>query len=176
MAATFEALDDFLDDWLELPVLCKDGKTRTFRIPSPPAEDGLRVDQITTAAARLALGGSPADEQVLSDDEERDLFRLVLGDMHDEIFPHVSWSRFRHVAMTAMVWITTNRDNAAIYWKAGGDPSHLAPNRAARRQQQSGSSASDAARSTRQRGSTNGTKARSRRGGSNRRKGTAPRG
>lgn len=175
MAATFEALDDFLDDWLELPILCKDGETRVFRIPSPPAEDGLRVDQITTAAARLAMGGSPADEQVLTDDEERDLFRLVLGDMHDEILRHLSWTRFRHVAMTTMVWITTSRDNAAIYWKAGGDPSHVAPNRAARRQQQSGSSASGAARSTQVRGSTSGTKARSRRGGSSRGKGAARR-
>lgn len=161
MAAQFEALGDFLDDWLELPVLCSDGETRRFRIQSPPAEDGLRVEQITTAAARLALGGSPANEAVLNDAEERDIFRLVLGGMYDEILTQVPWTRFRHVAMTAMVWITSDRDNAATYWQAGGDPSQLAPNRAARRSRSNGSSASAAANTTRSRGSTSGTKAAS---------------
>lgn len=165
MAATFEALDDFLDDWLELPALCKDGQTRTFRIPSPPAEDGLRVDQITTAAARMLQGGSAADEAVLNDDEERDLFRLVLGPAHDEIAAHLSWTRFRHVAMTAMVWITSSRDHAATYWASGGDPSLAAPNRAARRSRSNASSASAAANTTRSRGSTSGTKAASHRNG-----------
>jgi hypothetical protein len=170
MAATFEALGDFLDDWLELPVLCSDGQTRMFRIPSPPAEDGLRIDQITTMAARLALGGAPDDEEVLNDEEEKDLFRLALGDMYDEILTHVKWTRFRHVAMTAIVWITSSRDNAAIYWTAGGDPSRLAPNRAARRSRNSGSSASAAANTTRSRGSTNGTKAGSSQRGKGRRR------
>lgn len=169
MAATFAALGDFLDDWLELPVRCKDGQTRVFRIPSPPAEDGLRIDQITTMAARLALGGAPADEEVLNDDEERDLFKLALGDVYEEILSHVGWTRFRHIAMTAIVWITSSRDNAALYWAAGGDPSRLAPNRAARRSQNSGSSASAAANTTRSRGSTSGTRAGSNRHGKGRR-------
>jgi hypothetical protein len=168
MAARFEALDDFLDDWLELPVLCTDGQTRTFRIPSPPAEDGLRVDQLTMAAARLALGGAPADQEVLNDDEERDLFKLVLGPVHEEIAPHLSWSRYRHVAMTAMVWITSNRENAAAYWATG---KVSAPNRAARRSQPSVSSVSAAANGTRSRGSTSGTRADSPRAGSGKGKG-----
>lgn len=163
MAAQFEELGDFLDDWLELPSLCSDGETRTFRIPSPSAEDGLRVDRITTAAARLALGGSAMDETVLNDEEERDLFRLVLGNMYDEILSQVGWTRFRHIAMTTMVWITSDRDRAATYWSTGGRPSQAAPNRAARRSRNSGSSGSATATTTRSRGSTSSTKAASRR-------------
>ncbi|MFM9675767.1 DUF7426 family protein [Streptomyces brasiliscabiei] len=165
MAAQFEALGDFLDDWLELPVPGKDGKTRTYRIPSPPAEDGLRVEQITKAAAQLFLNGTSPDEELLDDAEEKDLYRMVLGSMHDKILADVSWTRFRHVALTTMVWIVHDRDSAARYWAGGGDPSRLAPNRAARRQPKSQRSASAAASTTRSRGSTSGTRAGSRQRG-----------
>ncbi|MFC7880492.1 hypothetical protein ACFUVV_01190 [Streptomyces sp. NPDC057376] len=162
MAAKFEALGDFLDDYLELPVSVGDGQTRVYRIPSPTAEAGLRVEAITKAAAALFLGGAAPDEEMLNDDEERDLFRLVLGPVHDEIAADLSWTRFRHVAMTTMVWVLNDRDTAAKFWSSGGDPSLLAPNRAARRQQKSAPSASAAASGTRSRGSTSGTKAGSR--------------
>ncbi|GHA95578.1 hypothetical protein GCM10010330_57190 [Streptomyces tendae] len=162
MAATFEALGDFLDDYLELPVLCTDGQTRTFRIPSPAAEDGLRVERITKAAAKLYLNGTEPDQELLDDNEEKDLFRLVLGTVHDEIAAQVKWTRFRHVAMTTMMWVLNDRETAAKFWSSGGDPSLLAPNRAARRQQKSAPSASAAANGTRSRGSTSGTKAGSR--------------
>lgn len=163
MAAKFQALDDFLDDWLELPAKCKDGETRTFKIPSPAAEDGLRVEAITKAAARLYLNGTEPDQELLDNDEEKDLFKLVLGSVHDEIAAQLSWARFRHVALTTMVWVLQDRDRAATYWESGGDPSLLAPNRAARRQPKSPPSASAAASGTRSRGSTSGTKAGSRR-------------
>ncbi|MFJ8146049.1 hypothetical protein ACIQ6R_13345 [Streptomyces sp. NPDC096048] len=162
MATQFEALGDFLDDYLELPVSVGDGQTRVYRIPSPTAEAGLRVEAITKAAAQLFLGGVAPDEELLNDDEERDLFRLVLGPVHDEIAADLSWTRFRHVAMTTMVWVLNDRDTAAKYWSSGGDPSLLAPNRETRRQQKSQRSASAAANTTRSRGSTSGTRAGSR--------------
>lgn len=162
MAAQFEALGDFLDDYLELPVPTADGQTRVYRIPSPPAKDGLRVEKITKAAAKLYLNGTEPDKELLDDQEEKDLFRLVLGPVHDEIAADLSWTRFRHVAMTAMVWVLNDRDTAARFWATGGDPSLLAPNRAARRQPKSQPSASAAANGTRSRGSTSGTKAGSR--------------
>ncbi|GAA3956665.1 hypothetical protein GCM10022384_07240 [Streptomyces marokkonensis] len=162
MAAQFEALGDFLDDYLELPVSVGDGQTRVYRIPSPTAEAGLRVEAITKAAAQLFLGGVEPDAEMLNDDEEKDLFRLVLGPVHDEIAADLSWTRFRHVAMTTMVWVLNDRDTAAKFWSSGGDPSLLAPNRAARRQPRSQPSASAAASSMKQRGSTSGTRAGSR--------------
>ncbi|WP_406200164.1 hypothetical protein OG331_25255 [Streptomyces sp. NBC_01017] len=162
MAAQFEALGDFLDDYLELPVLTEGGQTRVYRIPSPSARAGLRVEQITKMAAKLFLNGTEPDAEVLDDDEERDLYRLLLGPVHDEIAADLSWTRFRHVAMTTMVWVLNDRETAAKFWASGGDPSLLAPNRAARRQQRSPRSESDAASTTRSRGSTSGTKAGSR--------------
>ncbi|WP_108990451.1 DUF7426 family protein [Streptomyces coelicoflavus] len=159
MAAQFEALGDFLDDYLELPVLTEGGQTRVYRIPSPSARAGLRVEQITKMAAKLYLNGTEPDEGVLDDSEERDLYRLVLGPVHDEIAADLSWTRFRHVAMTTMVWVLNDRETAAKFWHSGGDPSLLAPNREARRQQRSAPSASAAANGTRSRGSTSGTKA-----------------
>lgn len=160
MAATFEALGDFLDDWLELPIRMPDGQTRVWRIPSPPASTGLRVEQLSKAAAKLYLGGTAPDTEILNDAEEKDLFKLLLGPLHDELIEALPWTRFRHVALTTLVWILNDRAAAAQFWSSGGDPSLLAPNRAARRQQQrSQPSASAAANTTRSRGSTSGTKA-----------------
>lgn len=162
MAGPFEALDDYLDDYLELPVVGRDGETRTYRIEDPSAEDGLRVERITTLAARLTAGGEAADTQVLDDEEETDLYRLCLGGAYDELRRDLSWSRFKHAALTAMWWIVADRETAEKWWKSGGDPEALAaPNRAARRQQSDGSSGSAAASTTRSRGSTSGTRAAS---------------
>jgi hypothetical protein len=153
MAIRFEALEDLFDDALELPV---GGKT--YRVPSPSAEDGLRVQTITTLAARLLSGGEAIDTEALDDDEERDLFQLSLGPVYDELLADgVSWSALRHVGLTAMFWITNGVETAQTYWKAAGDPSLLAPNREARRKAKKTGSA--AASKTPRRGSTSGTSA-----------------
>lgn len=160
MAASFEALSDFLDDYLELPLTGTDGTLRTYRIPSPPAEDGLRVSRITTMAARLMATGTDPGADALDDTEELDLYRMCLSEgVYDRLRAEVDWSRFKLVALTAMYWITADRDTAHAYWTAGGDPSRLAPNRAARRQPKRNSSESAAASTTQSRGSTSGTKA-----------------
>jgi len=157
--ASFKALGDFLDDYLELPVTGKDGVERIYRIEDPAAEDGLRVERVTSMAARLAMGGSAADAQALDDDEELDLYRLILGSTHDRLRAEVSWSRFKHVALTAMFWITADQKTAEAYWATGDNPGKAVPNRAARRQRKPGSSASAAASTTRSRSSTSGTRA-----------------
>ncbi|MGW6455505.1 DUF7426 family protein [Streptomyces sp. NPDC055078] len=160
MAARFEALTDALDEGLELPVTGRDGVERIYRIPEPSAEDGIRVEKVMSLAARLAAGGTAPDAQVLDDDEEIDLYRACLGSAYDQLLAEVSWSRFKHCSLTCMFWITQDKQTAQQYWVSGGDPSRMAPNRAARRQQQRpGSSESGTATSTRSRGSTNGTRA-----------------
>ncbi|MFD3790775.1 hypothetical protein [Streptomyces cyaneofuscatus] len=161
MSAAFEALGDFLDDFLELPVIGKDGETRTYRIEDPSAEDGLRIERITTLAARLAAGGSAVDAPALDDEQELDLYRMCLGDTYEELRADLSWGRFRHVALTAMMWITADRETAAAYWSTGNAPGK-APNRETRRQASRDSSASAAASTTRKPGSTSGTRAGSR--------------
>ncbi|MCI4045480.1 hypothetical protein [Streptomyces sp. TRM75563] len=157
-APTFAALGDFLDDALELPVIGRDGETRTYRIEDPSAEDGLRIERITTLAARLAAGGSAVDAPALDDQEELDLYRMCLGDTYEELRTDLSWARFRHVALTAMMWITADRETAAAYWATGNAPGK-APNRAARRSASRDSSASAAASTTKPRASTSGTRA-----------------
>jgi hypothetical protein len=162
-ATDFEALDEFLDEYLDLPVKGRDGTVRVYRIEDPPAEDGLRIEKITTMAARLAAGGTAPDTPVLGDDEERDLFRLCLGDAYDQLLADgVRWAQFKHVALTAMFWVTTDKDTAHAYWRTGQRPGK-APNRASRRQASRGSSASAAANGTPSPASTSGTRAGSRR-------------
>ncbi|MGW4305071.1 DUF7426 family protein [Streptomyces californicus] len=157
MSGDFAALGDFLDDALELPVPGKDGETRTYRITGPSARDGLRIERITTLAARLAAGGEAPTAPVLDDDEELDLYRMCLGSTYEQLLDDVSWAAFRHVALTAMMWITADRETAAAYWATGNTPGKA--NRAARRSASRGSSAKAAANSTRTPASTSGTRA-----------------
>lgn len=161
---SFEALDQFLDDYLDLPVTGRDGEVRVYRIEDPSAEDGIRIEKITTLAARLAAGGKAPDTEVLGDDEERDLYRMCLGEAYDRLLADgVKWSRFKFVALTAMFWVTTDKDTAREFWKTGQKPGK-AENRAARRAQaKPGTSGSAAANSTKQPGSTSGTRGSRRR-------------
>lgn len=148
----FKTLDEFLGDSLELPVRCNDGELRTFKIPSPPAEDGLKIEKIMTEGLRVAEGGAALDTEVLDDAGELDLYRMALGDAYDEVLAHLAWPRFRHVAMTAVMWITGGLDLAEQYWNSDGDPkvATAAQNRAARR-------SSAAANTTKRPASTSGT-------------------
>ncbi|MEF3114485.1 hypothetical protein [Streptomyces chrestomyceticus] len=145
----FEALGELLDDSLRLPV-----GNRTYTVPAPSAEVGLRTQALINAAAVAADGGA-VDEQVLSDAAERDLYRDVLGPAHDQMVADgVSWPALKHCAITAMVWIAQDKAAAERFWHSAGDPSRLAPNRQARRSRSGG------ANSTKRPGSTSGTSTR----------------
>lgn len=159
---TFEALDAFLDEYLDLPVKGRDGQTRVYRIEEPSAEDGIRIERITSLAARLAAGGKAPDTPVLGDEEELDLYRMCLGDTYEQLRAELKWSAFKHVALTCMFWVTTDKDTAQQFWRTGQQPGK-APNREARRQASRGSSASAAASTTPSPASTSGTRAGSRR-------------
>ncbi|MFI7315140.1 DUF7426 family protein [Streptomyces hygroscopicus] len=153
MAARFEALDELFDDSLTLPF----GDTE-YVIPSPSAEDGLRIQKITSLAARLQAGGEAVDTTLLDDEEERDLLALCLGPVLDEMLSDgITWSRARHAGLTAMFWIVSGPEIAEKYWKTGGDPSLMAPPNRETRRAKSGSAA---ANSTKRRGSTSGTSGR----------------
>ncbi|MFE5852018.1 hypothetical protein ACFQ61_02160 [Streptomyces sp. NPDC056500] len=151
----FEALSEFLDDFLELPVTGTDGVERIYRIEDPSAEDGVKIERITTLAARMAMGGAEPTAPALNDEEEIDLYRMCLGGAYDALEAEVSWSRFKHVALTAMLWITADRETAQTYWSTGNTPGKA--NRATRRQAKR-DSASGAAGTTKPRASSSGTK------------------
>ncbi|MFE2112056.1 hypothetical protein ACFXAY_01500 [Streptomyces microflavus] len=158
--AEFEALDAFLDDVLELPVTGTDGVERIYRIEGPTALDGVKIERITTLAARMVAGGAPIESQALDDEEEIDLYKACLGSQYEPLLKEVSWSRFKHTAITTMMWITVDRETAAQYWSTGAQPGK--PNRAARRKSGArASSAKGAASTTRKPASTSGTKAAS---------------
>ncbi|MFF9261995.1 DUF7426 family protein [Streptomyces longwoodensis] len=161
----FQALGELLDETLALPI-----GDKTYTIPAPSAETGLRVQAIMQAAAVAADGGK-VDEPLLKDAAERDMYRDVLGTAHTEMVADgVSWPQLKHCAVTAMVWIVQNAEAAERYWNSGGDPNRLAPNRKARR------SSSGAASTTRSRGSGSSTTPRTAaRSGSKKGKKTAPR-
>ncbi|WP_171110602.1 MULTISPECIES: hypothetical protein [unclassified Streptomyces] len=162
----FEALDGFLDDYLELPVRGRDGQTRVYRIEDPAAEDGIKIERITSLAARLAAGGKAPDTPVLDDKDELDLYRLCLGDAYDQLLADgVKWAQFKHVALTAMFWVTTDKDTAAEFWRTGQQPGKAANREARRAQAKHATSASAAANTTPSPASTSGTKAGSPRRG-----------
>lgn len=166
----FAALDAFLDEYLDLPVQGTDGETRVYRIEDPSAEDGMKIERITAMAARLAAGQKASPNvELLNDQEELDLYRMCLGAAYESLLKEVRWGPFKHVALTAMFWVTTDKDTAKEFWRTGNQPGK-APNRAARRAQaKPDSSGSDAANSTRQPGSSSGTRgSRRRRGGQGR--------
>jgi len=159
----FEALDNFLDNFLELPVKGRDGQIRVYRIEDPSAEDGIRIERITSLAARLAAGGkAPSNAEVLDDQAELDLYRMCLGAAYDPLMREVKWGPFKHVALTAMFWVTADKDTAKEYWRTGQQPGK-ASNREARRQASRGSSGSATASTTSAPASTSGTRAASRR-------------
>jgi len=159
----FEALDDFLEDHLELPVRGADGEVRVYRIEDPSAEDGIRIERITSLAARLASGRKGPDTPVLDDDEERDLYRMCLGDAYDQMLADgVKWAMFKHVALTAMFWVVSDRETALEFWRTGQQPGKAQNREARRAQQRRGGSGSGGANTTPSPDSTSGTRAASR--------------
>ncbi|MDX3214574.1 hypothetical protein PV318_03310 [Streptomyces sp. ME02-6991-2B] len=126
----FEAVDDLLDDALRLPIA-----GRTYVVDAPSAEVGLRTQAMVQAAAVAADGGR-ADERVLADAAERDLYAELLGAAHAQMIADgVTWPMLKHAALTAMVWVVHSREQAEHFWNSGGDPKATAPNRASRRSQ-----------------------------------------
>ncbi|MFE0651336.1 hypothetical protein ACFVZH_22385 [Streptomyces sp. NPDC059534] len=135
MAGGFKVLEEFLGDSLDLPVRCLDGEVRTFHIPGPSAEDGLKVEKLMETGLRLASDPEATpDEAALDDLAELNLYEAALGDTYAELREHLDWPRFRHVALTAVVWISQGLDAAESFWNSDGAPSPQGPaNREQRR-------------------------------------------
>jgi len=158
MAGKFEALEELLDEAIELPVpseLFPDRKI--YKIPRPNAKDGLQIEKITNIAIHLANGGEDINTEMLDDDEERDLYKMLLGEKiyQQMLDDKVNWVWLRHASLTVLMWVSSGLNTAEQFWAAAGNPELLARNRAERRQKQRDGSA--AGTSTRGRASTSGT-------------------
>lgn len=159
MGGKFAALGELLDEFIELPVPVgerKDGNTKLYKIESPSGRDGLKIEAITQAAVTLVNGGEDVNTELLDDDEERNTFRLLLGDQYEEMLEDgVKWVWLRHAALTVLMWVNSGLQTAEQYWASAGDPELMARNRAERRSKQRASSAAET--STRGRASMSGT-------------------
>lgn len=159
--ARFEALDDLFDDCLELPIPGRDGTKRTYRIPSPPADDGLTILRVTTLATKLMAGGEPSDSEMLDDDEERDLIAMALGPAAAEMSADgVDWAWTRHAGLTAVLWVSRGIEDAEAFWRAAGDPTKLAAPQNREQRRAAVKSGSAKAAGTKRQGSGSGTSGR----------------
>ncbi|GAA3144972.1 hypothetical protein GCM10010466_40070 [Planomonospora alba] len=143
----FRDLSEFFDPRLRLPV---DGKT--YVIEPVDAETGLLCRRLMEVSIEAAGGGEPDTEGlealVLDDDQEKDLYKRILGGVYDELFTDkLDWPVIQHIGTTALVWVVAGVDAAVKHWESAGEAP--APNRETRR--------AAAARSTRSRGSVSGT-------------------
>lgn len=103
-------------DTLELPI---DGEM--YVIEDVTAEVGLSVQRLLELG-QAVQAGQDVDEAELTDAQERDLYRKVLGPTLDELSEAgKSWQDIKAVAMTAIAWIAFGRERAEECWNNGGE-------------------------------------------------------
>lgn len=145
--ADFADLDTFFDASLPLPI---GGKT--YKVPSPPGETGLKIQRWSEALVKDVKDRDDSDRQVMTDAQEMDFYAEVLGSAYAEMRADgVQWEKIKHSALTAMRWIVNGEDSAVRYWASPGKPK---PGRKTRK------SSTDEANETPQPDSSNGTNTR----------------
>lgn len=153
MAPQFEDLVSFLDDDAITTPPIKSRKYpegKVYRIPSPDAETGIRLNGLATIAAGAA-GGQVVDAQrvqelVMSDAEERDFMEQVLGTAYHEMLEDgVSWVILQRMNQYAFAYFAVSPQAAArgvregVFTGKGPTPT----NRAERRKKHSNEAKSD---------------------------------
>ncbi|TQJ60479.1 hypothetical protein FBY30_2747 [Arthrobacter sp. SLBN-83] len=144
-------LNDFLSPTLVVPAGGKE-----YRIKAVSAKTGLRIQHMMTLGFKAQAGESftEKDIELVSDDEETDFFRSVLGDTYDELLADgVSYAGLRQLTSLVTIWTTQSFEAAQQYFLAAGKAPE--PNRAQRRTATRTSTA--AATTTPKRASASGT-------------------
>ena len=151
------------DDHLVLP-----WQGHEYRIAPVSARTGLRIQRVLSAAEKAARAGDEMpDEEVLSDEEELDLYPDVLGDVYEQMLDDgVSFIRLKLAATAAMMWTVYGDEIAIEFWAAGGKAP--APNRQQRRAK---TTRTGGASTTKRPASGTGTNTRPKRSGSARKAG-----
>lgn len=125
----FNAITEYADASITLPVPGKDGQTREYRIEGPNAITGIWVQDIFRVGIK-AVTDEDADitaEDVarlkLDDSEEQDLMKRLLGPSLDHMVADgVSWPWIQLVNQTALIWVAAGRERAELFWNSGGVP------------------------------------------------------
>lgn len=124
----FEDLGAYLSPTLDLPV---GGKV--YRVPSPPAKAGLRMQaSFAIAAARKAHQEPKARDLASIDlDAPTSLEQDALGPVYDEMLADgVNLETLRHAGMTAYLWHVAGERAARLYWRSPlGEASTPTPDR-----------------------------------------------
>lgn len=115
---SFQALDEFLDSSITLPVAAK-----AYTFQSPAMEVGLFCQKVEMISLKRAAGEELSTEEIsalnLDDQGEKDFYRMIMGATYDEMLADgVQWHRFRIVAATVLAWITGSMDDAEQMWKS----------------------------------------------------------
>lgn len=112
----FEDIDAFLAPTLDLPVAGK-----VYRVPSPPAAVGLRLQAsfAVSAARRAQVEPRRRHVALLVDDPETSLEQDALGPVYGEMLADgVNLETINHAGMTAYLWIVAGESAARAYWVA----------------------------------------------------------
>lgn len=144
-------LNDFLSPTLIVPAGGKE-----YRFASVSAQTGLKIQHMMTLGFKAQAGQNitEKDIELISDDEEIDFFRAVLGDTYDELLEDgISFQGLRQLTSLVTIWTTQSFEAAQQYFLAGGRAPE--PNREQRRTATRTSTA--AASTTRKRASQSGT-------------------
>lgn len=153
----FKDLRDFVDRrFLDLPI----GGT-TYRVWDVDGETGLWANRMVELG-RAVERGDDVEGADLSDDQEQDMYRRMLGDTINEMLNDgVDWADIKLAGITVMAWVVHDEETALKVWEGGGSPEGMPsapqpgakPNRASRR------ASAAVAKKTPRRASTSGTRA-----------------
>lgn len=116
MSDDFKDLESFLnDDAITTPPIKskKHPEGKPYKIQSPDAETGLRLNGLATIAAKAAAGQevSPDDVKslVMDDAEERVFLEQVLGDAYHEMLADgVSWTSLQRLGQYAFSYFAVS--------------------------------------------------------------------
>lgn len=148
----FPEIDEYLAPDLVLPY-----RGKKYVIPSPPGRVGLRIQAVWSLGLAVIAGAEKPTEQaktnaVLDEGEEFDLYKDCLGPAHDQMLDDgVPLPAIKHCAITALFDIVHGRKAAENYWNS---PQGKATTARATSSRTGGGS------TTRKRGSTSGTRSR----------------
>lgn len=117
---SFKELSDFLDEALRLPI-----RGKTYVIEPCDAETGLMCQRLLGLAAKAVGGTEVTDEDAkkvqLDDDDERDLYQRLLGNVWDEMFSDgLPWRVIQKAGTTALLWTVYGDEQAESYWNGSG--------------------------------------------------------